>query len=120
MPPCRCKESQCWKAQSTALISKLSRLWRREEKVPKLPVLIIKDLQMGTWKLLNRPAAIRHRPFQPGAAVNPMSRRLSARNLKAELSSAPCTHLSEQPKRLADEHRVRFENSRSAVGATSL
>jgi hypothetical protein len=43
-----------------------------------------------------------------------MSRRVSARHLKAELSSAPCTHFSAQPKRLAAEHRVRFENSRSA------
>jgi hypothetical protein len=33
---------------------------------------------------------------------------------------APCMHFSEQLKRLAAEHRVRFENSRSAVGATSL
>jgi hypothetical protein len=45
---------------------------------------------------------------------------MSARNLKAELPSAPYAHFSEQLKRLAAEHRVRFENSRSAVGATSL
>jgi hypothetical protein len=30
----------------------LSRRWRREEKVPKFQVLIIKDMQMGTWKFL--------------------------------------------------------------------
>jgi hypothetical protein len=38
----------------------------------------------------------------------------------AERQSAPHTHLSEQLKRLAAEHRVMIENSRSAVGATSL
>jgi hypothetical protein len=40
----------------------------------------------GANQLFNRPAAVRHRPFQPSAAVNPMSRRVSARHLKAELS----------------------------------
>jgi hypothetical protein len=38
----------------------------------------------------------------------------------AQRQSAPYTHFSEQLKRLAAEHRVRFENSRSAVGARSL
>jgi hypothetical protein len=46
--------------------------------------------------------------------------RCRAAAIRAKQQPAPYTHFSEQLKRLAAEHRVRIENSRSAVGATSL
>jgi hypothetical protein len=49
--PCERKprmRQECEKGAS----QQLSRRWRREEKVPKFQVLIIKDMQMGTWKFL--------------------------------------------------------------------
>jgi hypothetical protein len=45
---------------------------------------------------------------------------MKAKRGRAAVLPAPYTHFSEQLKRLAAEHRVIIENSRSAVGATSL
>jgi hypothetical protein len=45
---------------------------------------------------------------------------MKAKRGRAALPPAPYTHFSEQLKRLAAEHRVMLENSRSTVGATSL
>jgi hypothetical protein len=47
-------------------------------------------------------------------------RRCRAAAIRAKQQPAPYTHFSEQLKRLAAEHRVMIENSRSAVGARSL
>jgi hypothetical protein len=41
-----------WESEPLRASQQISRRWRREEKVPKFPVLIIKGLQMGTWKFL--------------------------------------------------------------------